>query len=70
MISKNEQAMVEYINKDTGRAVAVITSKYPGDVFFFYECVDGEFRKLGKANSPIELEIRYDVRGRMGMSDE
>lgn len=70
MISKNERGMVEYINKDTGKIVAVITSKFPGDIFYFYECVDGEYRKLGKANSPIELEIKYDVRRRMGMDDD
>ncbi len=40
----------------------IITSKETSrDYYFLYEVVDGEFRKLGRAKSPKELEDKFDV---------
>ncbi len=40
----------------------IITSKETSrDYYFLYELVDGEFRKLGRAKSPKELEEKFDV---------
>ena len=68
MISKNEYIVTTYYN--AGEVVGVITSKYPGTVYYFYERLDKDCVKLGKADSPTELEKRYDVNRRMGLDDE
>ena len=33
--------------------------------FILYELVDGEFKKLGKARTPKELEDKFEVSKRM-----
>lgn len=43
----------------------ILTSKDSRDFYFLYELVDGNFRKLGKAQSPTELEERFRVYQRM-----
>lgn len=44
---------------------ALFTSKDSRDFYFLYELVDGNFRKLGKARSPTELEEKFRVYQRM-----
>ena len=43
----------------------IVTSKDSRDFYFLYELVEGNFRKLGKARSPTELEERFRVYQRM-----
>lgn len=66
MISKNEIPKVGYINKD-GIEFAVITANQTETQFFFYEFDGNEYKKLGKANSPPELEKRFNIKERMGI---
>lgn len=68
MISKNETIVTTYY-KD-GTAVGVTTKHNANNLYFFYEFVDNDFKKLGKGNSPSELEEKYDVNKRMGVSIE
>ena len=70
MISKNERQITEYYERGGTRPVAILTSKEPSNVFFLYERVGDDYVKLGKGNSPLELEERYDIRSRMGMTDD
>lgn len=47
----------------------VMTSKELNrDYYFLYECVNGEFKKLGKARSPLELEEKFKLTERMRQS--
>lgn len=43
----------------------IVTSKPTRDFYFLYEVVDGAFKKLGKAKSPLELEEKFKVHERM-----
>lgn len=43
----------------------ILTSKDSRDFYFLHELVDGNFRKLGKARSPMELEEKFRVYQRM-----
>lgn len=66
MISKNEHHKTGYYTK-SGELVGVITANQLETQFFFYEPVGEDFRKLGKADSPLELERKFKVKERMGM---
>ena len=66
MISKSEHQKVGYVNNE-GIEVAVITANQMETQFFFYEFDGREYRKLGKADNPLELERRFNVKERMGM---
>lgn len=39
----------------------ILTSKPQQDVYYLYELKDGEFQKLGRSKSPLELEEKFDV---------
>jgi hypothetical protein len=43
----------------------ILTSKDSRDFYSLYGLVDGNFRKLGKARSPTELEEKFRVYQRM-----
>lgn len=62
---KGEIGWTDYRDKD-GNTVCITTSKPARDFYFLYELKDGEFVKLGKATSPLELEKKYDTNKRMG----
>ena len=66
MISKNEIEWTVY-KKISGEVIGVITSNQSCNVFFFYEFDGKDFRKLGKGNSPPELERKFKVEERMGI---
>lgn len=68
MISKNEHIMTSFFRKD--ELVAVITANQLETVFFLYEYNDGEYRKLGKSENPLELERKYRIPERMGLRDD
>lgn len=58
---KGEDVWVGYYNLDN-KLVFIMTSKPTRDYYFLYEFVDGVFKKLGKAKSPLELEEKFRVR--------
>lgn len=66
MISKNEIEWTEY-KKLSGEVVGVITSNQSCNVFYFYEFDGNDFKKLGKGNSPPELERKFRIEERMGV---
>ena len=66
MISKNEHSKVGYVNKD-GVEVAIITANQMETQFFFYEFDGKEYKKLGKADNPLELEKKFNIKERMGI---
>lgn len=66
MISKNEIEWTKY-KKLSGEVVGVITSNQSCDVFYFYEFDGNDFKKLGKGNSPPELERKFRIEERMGV---
>lgn len=47
----------------------IITSKAARDYYFLYEVVNGEFKKLGKAKRPPELEERFNVIEKMSVQN-
>ena len=65
MISKDEHEMTSLL-KD-GVEIGIITANQMGTIFYLYEVVDGRYRKLGKADNPLELERRYKMHERMGV---
>lgn len=60
---KGETVWVSYINRNE-ELLFIITSKPIRDFYFLYEVVNGEFKKLGKAKTPIELEKNFKVNNR------
>ena len=65
MISKGEHGMTSLI-KD-GIEIGRITANQTETMFYLYEVIDGKYHKLGKADSPLELERRYKIHERMGV---
>lgn len=39
----------------------VITSKSLRDFYYLYEIVNGSFKKLGKAKTPLDLEEKFKI---------
>lgn len=57
---RNEHVWVGYYKGDD--LMFILTSKQNDRTWFFlYQLVDGEFKKLGKAHTPPELEEKYGV---------
>lgn len=64
---KGERVWVCYYSK-THELVFILTSKDSSrDFYFLYELINGEFKKLGKARSPKELEEKYKVQQKIGV---
>ena len=61
---KGERVWTGYYNR-AGELLFIVTSKESRDWYFLYELVDGEFKKLGKAKTPPELEDKFGVADRM-----
>lgn len=61
---KGERVWVGYYNSNHELRF-ILTSKESRDFYFLYELVEGNFRKLGKARSPTELEEMFRVYQRM-----
>ena len=61
---KGERVWTGYYNR-AGELLFIVTSKESRDWYFLYEVVNGEFKKLGRAKTPTELENRYGVTDRM-----
>lgn len=67
MISKGERELVEYVNRTAGSIIGVSTVNQAGNVFYFYEFNGKDYKKIGKASSPPELERKYNLNERMGV---
>lgn len=59
-----EQVWTSYYNS-SHELLFIVTSKPTRDFYFLYEFVDGAFKKLGKAKSPLKLEEKFNVHERM-----
>lgn len=66
MISKGEHAMTSLRDKN-GAEVGLITANQMETLFYLYEVADGNYKKLGKSDNPLELEARYKMDERMGV---
>lgn len=63
---KGEDVCATCVDKN-GNPVFLITSKPSIGYFYIYEFTDSGLIKLGKGQSPLELEDKYNVRSRMGV---
>lgn len=63
-LSKWRKVWTSYYNS-SHELLFIVTSKPTRDFYFLYELVDGAFKKLGKAKSPLELEEKFNVRESM-----
>jgi hypothetical protein len=63
-IPSTEIEWTEYLDRDE-IPIFLVTSKESRDFYFLYEILNGGFKRLGKAISPIALEEKYKVIERM-----
>ena len=61
---KGEYVWTSYYNP-SDELLFIVTSKPTRDVYFLYEVVDGAFKKIGKAKSPLELEEKFEIDDRI-----
>ena len=61
---RGERVWTSYYNS-THELMFIVTSKPTRDFYFLYKVVDGAFKKLDKAKSPLELEEKFKVHERM-----
>lgn len=67
---KGETIWVSYCKTD-GTAVAILTSKPARDYYFLYEITaDHKLIKLGKAQTPTELEEKFHIKTKMNDKKE
>lgn len=61
---KNEIRWTTYnnVNHDI---IFIMTSKASRDIYYLYEFVDNEFKKVGKGKTPLELEEKFNVIARL-----
>ena len=60
----NRSGVLGYYNAEH-ELCFILTSKESREFYFLYELVDGEFKKLGKARTPKELEDKFEVSKKM-----
>ncbi len=65
---KRETVWVSYYNANH-ELLFIITSKPLRDCYYLYELVGGEFKKLGRAAIPTELEEKFKVYEKMTMQN-
>ena len=58
---KGEKVWVEYCDAQKDLRFIMTSKENNRDFYFLYELVGGKFMKLGKARSPKELEVKFDV---------
>lgn len=59
-IPRNENLCTTYCNAN-GVTLFIMTVDLFGVTYFLYEVCGGKIKKLGKANSPTELERKHSV---------
>ena len=62
---KGERVMVGYIDHNK-ELKYIITCKEVRDYYFLYERSGNEFKKLGKAKEPTQLELKFNIFEKMG----
>ena len=67
-IPKGEDISVQYFNRN-GDLVNLVTWNRLNERFSLYSVEGGTIRKLGSDQSPIELDVKFKVRERMGMDE-
>ena len=67
---KGERIWVGSYNKDHELLFIMTSKETSRDFYFLYKLVNGEFKKLGKARSPKDLENKFDVARKMGCRSE
>ena len=63
-LSTSETAWVTYLNRKN-EPVFKITSTQMRDKYFLYQKIGNEWKKVEKADSPIEFEEKYSIREAM-----
>lgn len=58
---KGETVWVGYYDTQKNLRFIMTSKENNRDFYFLYELVDGQFKKLGKARSPKELEDKFEV---------
>ena len=58
---KGEKVWVGYYDTQKNLRFIMTSKENNRDFYFLYELVDGQFKKLGKARSPKELEDKFEV---------
>lgn len=56
-----ETVWVRYVDHKQNTMFILTSKESSRDFYFLYELIDGVFKKLGKARSPIELEEKFHV---------
>lgn len=64
---KGEDVCVTCYERGGVKPLFLITTKPLTGYFFLYEFTADELVKLGKGQSPLELEERFEVKKRMGV---
>lgn len=62
---KGEKVWVGYYDTQKNLRFIMTSKENNRDFYFLYELVDGEFKKLGKARSPKELEDKFEVSAKL-----
>lgn len=63
---KGEKVWVGYYDTQKNLRFIMTSKENNRDFYFLYELVDGQFKKLGKARSPKELEVKFSVDKKLG----
>lgn len=58
---KGEKVWVSYYDTTHTLRFIMTTKDKSREFYFLYELVDGEFKKLGRAKSPTELERKFNI---------
>lgn len=62
---KGERLWVKYYNHKNDLMFILTSKEGNRDFYFLYELVDGDYKKLGKAHSPLEIEEKHNVSNRI-----
>lgn len=65
---KGEIVWTSYYNSEH-RLMYIITSKPMRDCYYLYELQENEFKKIGRAQSSIELEEKFKVSEKMSVQN-
>lgn len=61
---KNELRWTAYTNID-GEIIFRMTSNLSREIYYLYEFIDNEFKKVGRGRTPIELEEKFNIVARL-----
>lgn len=64
-LPRGERVCIGYNTIDHEPLFILTNKRDSSDWFYLYELVDGEYRKLGRARTPPELEAKYHVNERL-----